>query len=556
MENPREAEKKKYKAKEEKTKKIKNKKIDKDKEESKDQESRPEKKEKPRKKKDTEKDSKEKKKEETVPAKVKKEKQKKTVKIKEPEKEAKDIQNKRDSKRDSKSINRKTSKNTDADTSEEDEKSDEGIRRHTDVHEEISKEDSDTNEHEETSKDTDEETSKEDGNRNEEMKKLKKNTRNAKKIVESNEDTDGETDELTAKNTSKGKDAKEQTEKKRRDTEEKNLADVNSKLSGMRKIDEKTIDILNRDKGIAEIKLKEGAHIVKEKVNQTASTEIKDNELIKRDQKTVKITIKNDTSSGTIEPIEGDMLKEKDKIFGTTLLKKANSKLLVDFKEINDSKKKESRESLETVAAADKLLEKLSLYYSRNKRFAKRTDSLAKITRKLSTETVQRIFLHVLHRIDNPYVILYVLSKFTSLPPFLSDDCAVQFSLFLRSLRGMYLETVPYSKIVKDLVATCIMPDVSLEHIYSIVAEIEQTRSVRDLLVDLYGKVHIISYYREVCNGAIIKSMGRNVIYSMIYTINDKRVSVSSLEQVFAKLDKYAVENTVEKNVSTFARCI
>lgn len=299
---------------------------------------------------------------------------------------------------------------------------------------------------------------------------------------------------------------------------------------------------------------KEGTHLISEVMKQNASTTVEKKESTEKNKKTVSISIRNDRESGTISSISDELLKKTDKTFGTTLLEKSKGKVPVDTKKIEKSK--ETEESLKRLTRADQILKRLTLSYSRNKDFKTKTELLIKTAKKLTPKSIQRIFLHILNTSDNPYVVLYVLERFDKVPPFISDACAVQLALFLRTLKGVYLDAIPYSKIIRKLFGCCILSDVTVEHSYDVLSQIEQDSAIRALFIDLFGRIHIINYYKELCAGLIVRNISRNVLYSVIYTINDKGVAKENLSAMFRRLDEYCADGSVEKNTVTFARAI
>ncbi|KAI5156758.1 hypothetical protein NEPAR05_0791 [Nematocida parisii] len=300
---------------------------------------------------------------------------------------------------------------------------------------------------------------------------------------------------------------------------------------------------------------KEGGHLVNEKIKQINENRLKGKESVEKNKKSVFISIRNNSENGTIKTISDDFLRKKDKQFGTTLLEKSKSKFQIDFKELEKEKKENAiRESLKRVSRADQIIQKISLYYCRNKNFVATADQLIRTLKKLSPQTIQKVFLDVLHRAESPYIALFILRKMKDVPPFLSDECVVQLSLFVRSFRIMYLDTIPYSQIIKDLFERCILSDVTVEHSYDLLSQIEQDKSIRNLFIELFGRVHIVNYYKELCAGLFVRNIHRSVLYSVMFTINDMHLTAEGLSPAFNMIGKYIEKETIEKNSVVFAR--
>ncbi|KAH9385622.1 uncharacterized protein NEMAJ01_0518 [Nematocida major] len=302
------------------------------------------------------------------------------------------------------------------------------------------------------------------------------------------------------------------------------------------------------------INKKEDSHLISEVIRQGASTDLNGHESKEQKKRAVAISIRNDSEAGIVKSISMDLLKKTDSQFGTSLVKKSQGKVLLDLEEIK--KTKQTEDSIKNLSRADQILKRLTLDYSRNKEFTEKVESLAKITKKLNVASQQRIFLHVLHNSESPYIILSVLKKFTRGPVFLSDSCAVQMALFVRSLRGIYLDAIPYSKIIREVFESCAMPDVTVEHAYDILSQIEQEDATRSLLIDLFGKMHVVNYYKELCAGVLSRNISRGVLYSVMYTINDKSVAKECMAPMFNRLNEYVADKTVEKNSVVFARAV
>ncbi|KAI5132582.1 hypothetical protein NEAUS06_0231 [Nematocida ausubeli] len=465
-------------------------------------------------------------------------------------KSSKDSKSKNDSK-DSKSKN----EDKDSKSSKEDKSKDESVKKSKDSKVKSSKDDKNSKD----SKD------KKDSKDDESMKK------SSKEDVSSDDDTanDDQSNNTEPEGEDKGEDKdKDKSEGESEGEGEKTKSGEKGEKSKSNGKNDKTKNDKTKNDKIPEerkiisekeIQLEkvDGSHLISEKILQDNANILKGKESMENNKKSVYISIRNNVESGTVKSISEDLLRHKDKEFGTSLLEKSKSKFQVDFKKLEKEKKESSKsESLKRVSRAEQIVERISLYYSRNKDFTTKVDTLVKTVRKLSTETIQKIFLNILHKSDSPYVVLYVLSRLKDGPVFLSDECIVELSLFVRSCRSIYLETIPYTEIIKNLFEKCILPDVTVEHSYDLLSQIEQTEGTRDLLIELFGRVHIVNYYKEVTAGLFTRNIQRSVLYTIMHTINDKTLVETSLSPVFQRLDKNITENTVEKNTVIFSRGI
>ncbi|KFG26287.1 uncharacterized protein NESG_01407 [Nematocida ausubeli] len=452
----------------------------------------------------------------------------------------------------------KSSKSSKEDKDSKKDKKDESVKKSKDdKNSKSSKDDKDKD------KDTKDKSSKDSKDKKD--SKSSKDDENVKKSskedVSSDDDTasDDQSNNTEPEGEGEGEDKdKDKDKDKGEDEGEKTKSSEKTKSNGK---NDKTKNIPEERKIISEKEIQlekvDGSHLISEKILQDNANILKGKESMENNKKSVYISIRNNVESGTVKSISEDLLRHKDKEFGTSLLEKSKSKFQVDFKKLEKEKKESSKsESLKRVSRAEQIVERISLYYSRNKDFTTKVDTLVKTVRKLSTETIQKIFLNILHKSDSPYVVLYVLSRLKDGPVFLSDECIVELSLFVRSCRSIYLETIPYTEIIKNLFEKCILPDVTVEHSYDLLSQIEQTEGTRDLLIELFGRVHIVNYYKEVTAGLFTRNIQRSVLYTIMHTINDKTLVETSLSPVFKRLDKNITENTVEKNTVIFSRGI
>ncbi|KAI5166621.1 hypothetical protein NEIRO03_1224 [Nematocida sp. AWRm78] len=397
--------------------------------------------------------------------------------------------------------------------------------------------------------------------KNEKSSTKDKSSKASKNPTEKSKDENSKTStKKSDKDSSKDKSKKSDKESSSKDKNKKDSAKDGKSSKDAKSSKDTPEDEANKAKIVKnekEFKLndKEGGHLVNEKIKQVNENLLKGKESVEKNQKSVFISIRNNSENGTIKTISDDFLRKKDKQFGTTLLEKSKSKFQIDFKELEKEKKENAiRESLKRVSRADQIIQKISLYYCRNKNFIATADHLIRTLKKLSPQTIQKVFLDVLHRAESPYIALFILRKMKDVPPFLSDECVVQLSLFVRSFRIMYLDTIPYSQIIKDLFERCILSDVTVEHSYDLLSQIEQDKSIRNLFIELFGRVHIVNYYKELCAGLFVRNIHRSVLYSVMFTINDMHLTADGLSPTFNMIGKYIEKETVEKNSVVFAR--
>ncbi|OAG33532.1 hypothetical protein NEIG_02045 [Nematocida sp. ERTm5] len=397
--------------------------------------------------------------------------------------------------------------------------------------------------------------------KNEKSSTKDKSSKASKNPTEKSKDENSKTStKKSDKDSSKDKSKKSDKESSSKDKNKKDSAKDRKSSKDAKSSKDTPEDEANKAKIVKnekEFKLndKEGGHLVNEKIKQVNENHLKGKESVEKNQKSVFISIRNNSENGIIKTISDDFLRKKDKQFGTTLLEKSKSKFQIDFKELEKEKKENAiRESLKRVSRADQIIQKISLYYCRNKNFIATADQLIRTLKKLSPQTIQKVFLDVLHRAESPYIALFILRKMKDVPPFLSDECVVQLSLFVRSFRIMYLDTIPYSQIIKDLFEGCILSDVTVEHSYDLLSQIEQDKSIRNLFIELFGRVHIVNYYKELCAGLFVRNIHRSVLYSVMFTINDMHLTADGLSPTFNMIGKYIEKETVEKNSVVFAR--
>lgn len=317
---------------------------------------------------------------------------------------------------------------------------------------------------------------------------------------------------------------------------------------------------------------REKGHVIKEKKEAIEQTVIEDGVPVKKAEEIIEMKVALDRNAATVSGIKDSFLDKKDRELGSTMLQK--KKELLDPSASKEKKRKKpqgKKTELQLLGELDALVDKLTLKYFRNKQYAPKAEKISRIFRRLSEKSLQRVFLKILSRSDNVYVILYVLSRIAvggskkgkdlpapalSINPFLSDECIRQFSLFVRALKHIYNETVPISGIVIKVFESCILSDVKIETAYMLISELQQTDETRILFVNLYGKAHVINYYREVAEGILLEHPDRKLLLALMFTVGDLDIVKKPLEPVLAKIKECMEKNTWGKDVLAFCRCI
>ncbi|KAI5180679.1 hypothetical protein NEOKW01_0963 [Nematocida sp. AWRm80] len=299
---------------------------------------------------------------------------------------------------------------------------------------------------------------------------------------------------------------------------------------------------------------KEQGHLIKETVLETSETVVQEGIPKIRQNKTVNLTVDLDDNNPIVSKIPSALYSKEDSVYGTSLQQK--SKAVLNEKLNPNPKSKKIESNFKRLGQADEIIKKLTIYYFKNRDYIKKTDKLVKILSKLDNVSIQRIFLHLLYRSDNPYVVLYVIQKMESIPPFLSGACTKELMLFTRSLKETYTDTVEYTRIIHSIFEKCNMPDVTIEQAFGLFSELSLEESVRKMFIELYGKIHVLRYYQEVMGGIIQMDIRRELFYSLIYVINDQEIAKKEMSIAFKKLDEYTRTHAVEKCSVVIARAL
>ncbi|KAI5184568.1 hypothetical protein NEHOM01_0243 [Nematocida homosporus] len=298
---------------------------------------------------------------------------------------------------------------------------------------------------------------------------------------------------------------------------------------------------------------KEDGRVVRENL-ATKETTIKNNgETLKIAEREIKVGASLDRSQPVVKKITKNFLETQDSLYGTSLSRKLEPQPELEEEKLGG---KQQRERPQDLGRAKLLVDKLTLRYCQNRNYMEKVEKLAKVTSRMSAESMESLFMQIMRRAESPYIALFLFPYLATEELFLSNKCVKQLSLLVKSFRQIYTETIPYSSIVWSLFKTKVKYDVRIETSFGLVGELNQTPEMREAIVGLYGKGHVVAYYKEVAAGILLQAYDRKVIYSLMYTINDRNLAMKPLEPMFAKLQEYASGNTVEKNTASIARAI
>ncbi|KAI5172568.1 hypothetical protein NEFER03_1643 [Nematocida sp. LUAm3] len=298
--------------------------------------------------------------------------------------------------------------------------------------------------------------------------------------------------------------------------------------------------------------LAKDGHVVAEKIEIGNEIVERNGEKLMKTHKYIELDIDGERKS-TNKRISKDFLSMQDKEYGTTLAQKmSNRDKEVRVRGEQDQEKK--RDSLESIRRAEKILDQLTMKYCRERDYHKKGEELGKIIKGLKKESVQMIFQRMIYRSESPYISLLLFSKIEKGTFFLSNECVKQLIFLIRSFNEIYTETIPYEEILWELFKNSSTSDVEVQCAFELVGELFIDKRKREVLISLYGKIHIINYYREVCGGMLVQETRRSLLHAIIYGIQDKSVSKAPLSSLFQRLGEYTKENRVEKASVNMAR--
>jgi len=297
---------------------------------------------------------------------------------------------------------------------------------------------------------------------------------------------------------------------------------------------------------------REDGRILRKKVEKNSSVVTEKGNLVKKDEKTVEIDISPDPESANPKKIPLSLLKPEATEYG----KKALRDPATDPAPPSDQKNASKQQQLSALAKLDTLLDRLSLRRAKTSSYEKTVRKFLDLLSLQDALGVERTLIQLLSRCDSPYLILYVFEKMSTSHPCLSDFCVQQLYFFARTFRNLYRETVPYVRILKTLFEKCALPDVKIETAFGLFAELGVDSSAREMLVSLYGKVHIINYYKEVAAGVLTQKIDKRLLFSLVFCINDQDLAKAPLQKMFSKLGEYIRTHRVEKNAVAMANCV